>query len=76
MSLFYAKFLAKLPLRDREKHIVPSLHYFYVSSLVDQRNISINEHVGNALVVKYENSNYLTSENLIDVFFFTGLVSI
>ena len=52
MSIFYAKFLAKLPLRDREIHIVPSLCHFRVSSLVDHRNISINERVRNALVIK------------------------
>ena len=52
MSIFYAKFLAKLPLRDREIHIVPSLRHFHVSSLVDHRNISINERVRNALVIK------------------------
>ena len=76
MSIFYAKFLEKLPLRDREKHIVPSLHHFHVSSLVDHRNISINEEIRNALVVKYGNNNHLTLKNVINVFSFTGLVSI
>ena len=77
MSVFYAKFLAKLPTRDREKQIVSSLHHFNISSLIDHRNISINEHVRNgSLVVKYGTNNYLAVKTLINVISFAGVVSI